>query len=319
MFIEALVNFSTARGGYIKGQIYEVSDWDGDVWCMAGHAKCTTANPPHIVNFLERLDAGKGRPCIFLPHLGEFGHQIMTGLRLVHWNTASEKIVCCKPCEKVLYPSAAGFVTDWKMPAFVKDEETAGSMQSPAAFWPDITARYPNHLPIEQGGLTAGQELLTVHIDERIPFRPRCRGLRPEVLLGVRYRDFHHEKNYPHWNAIAAGLRAEGIRFAVVGGRAGSLHLDGEEWHSGDLDTDAAIEGIQNCRLWVSTDTGSAHLASTVGCNMIVIREPFFGRDFIPRMAAANFGYQTQRLEGAWDEPAAVIKAIVEALEAVAA
>lgn len=319
MFIKVLQNFATVERGFITGEVCEVDDFNGDVWSMNGLCECTTDKPPHIINFFDRLDAAKDRPAIFLPHLGEFGHVCMTGIRLVHWNTASEKIVCCKPGEEVLYPSAAGFVTDWKMPAFVKDIETAGSMRSQPHLWPDLTSRYPDHLAIEQGGLTAHQELLGVRLDERISFRPRRRGLRTDVLLGVRCREFHPEKNFRHWPAVAAGLKAEGIRFAVVGGKPGSLHLDGEEFHTGDMDTDAAVEAIQNCKLWASTDTGSAHLASTVGCNMIVIREAFFGRDFLPRIAAANFGCPTQRLEGVWDEPAAVVGAIVEALEAVPA
>src|SRR5665213_2038721 len=129
MYILMRQTLATASQVYAANEIYEVEKSIGQLWIIANIAVQTTTPPPHIDRFHALLDHGADQPCLFLPHLGEFGHKIMTGIRIVHWHKASEKIVCCKPGEEVLYPSATQFVTDWKSP--ITDAMTVGTMQSP--------------------------------------------------------------------------------------------------------------------------------------------------------------------------------------------
>ncbi|HWE03159.1 MAG TPA: hypothetical protein VG326_12185, partial [Tepidisphaeraceae bacterium] len=279
---------STAMSAFRTGESYEVVDATGAAWIKAGLAVETDLPPEWISDLYARLDVGAGKPCLLLPHLGEFGHRICTGIRICHWHKCDRttSVVAIREGEQVLYPSYRHFITNWTDPT--DDSRRAGTMRSPASMWPDITSRFPDHVAIEQGGLTPTQELIAICPDQRIPFRPKRRGLTAEVLIGVRRRQFHDTKNFPHWQRIADALRAEGITFATIGDRSSSFDLDGQEWHSRDFDTDAAIEGMQSCRLFLSTDTGSAHLAATVGCRQLVIREEFFGRNFVPRMKQVN-------------------------------
>jgi len=224
--------------------------------------------------------------------------------------------MACREGEQVLYPSFQRFVTDWKSP--ITDTLTAGTMRSPVAWWPNITSRYPDHTPIEQGGLTRTQELIALHPEERIPFRPKRRGLKADVLIGVRRRDFSPEKNWNHYQQLADALRAEGISYAVVGDRASSFDLDGMAWTSADYDTDAAIEGMQNCRLFVSSDTGTAHLAAAVGCRQIVFAlHNWKHRNMVPNMEAVNNG-NVQYVADGWENPTKVIDAMMQELTATA-
>ena len=264
---------------------------------------------PHVpepASIYDRLAQGRGRPCLFLPFLGEFGHLMLTHVRLVHFSRASRKVVCCRPGEQVLFPSADAFVTDWADP--VDDAQRMATMRSTAAMWPGLVARHPGHEPVDAGGLYRPHELVVLQPEARIPFRPKRRGLCADVVLGVRHRRFSPERNWPHWRELAAAILSAGLSFAVVGHKATSLDLPGQLCHSGDLDTDAAVELIQNCRLYVGTDTGSSHLAAAVGPRrMLLFREELksTGRDFVDRMRLLTPGLRLMPPE-AWDAPDAV-------------
>ncbi len=220
--------------------------------------------------FIWRLDDGAGRPCLFLPNAGEFGMRILTQVRMIHWHRASRKVVCCRPGEEVLFPSADEFVRDWDDP--LEDARRGGS--GPTSRWPKIEARYPDYNLVQTGGLTTVQERMSVNPELRIPFRPRLRGLKADVVLGIRWRRFAEEKNWHHWQSVSDAIVDAGFTFAVIGRRPTTLDLPGQSHHSSDYaDTDAAIELIQNCRLYVGSDTGTSHLAATVGADMLVFRE----------------------------------------------
>lgn len=259
-----------------------------------------------------RLDHGAGRPCVFLPFLGEIGWLIMWHMRLVHFSKAARKIVCCHRGQECLFPTADEFFYDWQDP--VDDTERAGTDRIERK-WPEIQDRFPGVAPIAAGGLTMDEELIPVHPEQRIPLKPRItRGLKVDVCIGVRNRGFLPDKNYPHWPRVAAELAARGLTFAVIGSQASSYPLDGMACMSGDYgDWDAAIELLQNCRLFVGTDSGGAHLASVANsCPMIVqqVPDPASGttRCFIPRMKLTT-DHQVIRLgQDQWDWPEVLIE-----------
>jgi hypothetical protein len=266
-----------------------------------------------IGSMLTRLAVGAGRPCLFLPFVGEFGHEVMTHIRLVHFHQASEKVVCCRPGHEVLYPSATSFVIDWQDP--VNDLHRIATMRHKAIAWPVIIDQYPNHQVIAAGGLTREQELYCIEPAVRIPFRPRVRNLKVDVVLGVRQRQFAPIRNWTHWKAVANGLRDAGLTFAVMGNRATSFDLDGQSLHTGDYDTDLAIELLKSCKLYVGTDSGGSHLASTIGASMLVFRETASGsRDLTPRMREVN-GRCITALSNAWDRPATIIDKMLKMVD----
>lgn len=229
---------------------------------------------PAIRDLLARLDDGAGRPCLFEPPVGtEFGHEIITYVRLIHFHHASEKIVCCRHGHEVLYPSATTCITDWTdlIPDAIRTGTSRTISMDMVREWPAIRDRYPHHHIVSLGGLSPEQEMYVICPNVQIPFRPKTRGLRADVVFGVRKRDLAAHRNWLHWRRLSEGARAAGFSFAVVGARDTSFDLPGQIAHSGDYDTDAAIELLQNCRLYIGTDSGASHLAAAVGAPMLII------------------------------------------------
>ena len=313
MFIRMLENVGTPAEQLIAGEPYEVTMAMGISLIRHRLAVETTQPPELIAKLLSRLDEGAGREALFLPFVGEFGHLIMTHMRIVHFSRASRKIVCCKPGQEVLFPSADECVTDWTDP--ITDRHRVGTLRDKTLAWPELLARFPAAVPVAAGGMTFTQEVHCIRPDQRIPLRPRLRGLWTDVVIGTRKRDFAPEKNWPHWPAVARALHAAGYSLAVIGDRATSIDLPYQVYHSGDLDADASIELLQNCSLYLGTDSGSAHLAATVGAPMAVLRlVDSRHRDLRPRMEQVNPGRVVSLADDCWDKPQKVIDASLQLL-----
>jgi hypothetical protein len=304
VIVEILENIATPAKLFIQGQVYDLPQHFGQEWVSKGLAKPSTEIPHDIRAIFERLDLGAGKTAVFLPFVGEFGHLCMTHLRIVHFNRAARKIVCCRPGEEILFPSADEFCTDWTDP--MTDLERVATMHAHSFPWNDILARYPQAIPIPSGRLTPEQELAVIHPEIRIPFRPTRRGLTADVLLGVRSRGLFPERNWKHWQALTNALRSHGITFAVLGADGTSHDLEGQVLRTGK-DTSAAIELLQRPgTLYVGTDSGASHLASTVGTKMVLFREDKHrSRNLVPRMKLVND--RITFIENAWDDPDRVI------------
>lgn len=311
MFIDMRKSIVSSDGAYNAGTTYVVDESRGADWIRCGFARETRTPPAHIVELLSRLDEGAGQPCLFLPFVSEFGHEIMTHIRIVHFNRAARKVVCCRPGNEVLYPSADEHVTDWTDP--LTDVERATALSSDLGDFSDVIARYPGHHVVKSGGLDRDQALWSINPTERIPFRPKVRGLSVDVLLGVRHRQLAPDRNWHHWQAIGEALTANGYTFAVVGSRETSFDVAGQVLHTGDHDTDATIELMRNCALWVGSDTGSSHLASTVGCRMLLIHPRPVASSYIPRMTEVNPG-RIDFVAGGWQNPQRVIDRMLATL-----
>src|SRR5690606_22428800 len=162
---------------------------------------------------------------------------------------------------------ADAFFTDWIDP--IPDKRRMGTHRNEIIPWPNIEARFPDHLPWRAGGLTLEQELHCINPDQRITFKPKLRGLKADVVLAPRARAFGAERTWQHLAAVAQSTTPAGDTFAAVGGKDSAQDLPGQVYHTRG-DCDAAIELMQNCRLYIGTDSGASHLASTVGCPMLV-------------------------------------------------
>lgn len=350
MFVEIKENLATESGPYAAGHTYELPDETAQSFIRANHAmpaagpeiKCKNiraamrqliANAAHqqsiammeknlarlTANVKARVDNASGEKVLFEPFIGEVGWLVMWHLRLVHFSAAKHKIVCCRPGQQCLYPSASELCYDWKDP--IPDSHRVGTDRIDRD-WPDLAARFPDAKPVPTGGLAMDEELIPVCIDQKIPIKPRFkRGLKVDVCIGVRQRDFLPAKNYRGWPMIAAALHKKGYTFAIIGSRQSSYPLEGMACMSGDYgDWDSAIELLQNCRVFAGTDSGGAHLASVAnGCPMIVQQVPNLAagttRCFIPRMADTTSYQVTQIGPKHWDEPEVMLDHILRSLE----
>src|ERR1035437_4674171 len=227
--------------------------------------------PDSSPEIARRLKDGEGKRCLFLPFLGEFGHLLMSHIRFTHFHSASEKIVCCRPGEECLFPSASSFVTDWSHP--FPDNRRIGSMRGQRFTWPELCAQFPDAWPVQSGNWTPVEELITIQPSLRLPFKPQLRGLRVDVCIGVRNRTICPERNWRHWQRLADAITANGNTFAIIGIRPTAPDLVGQTYHTSDYDTDAAIELLQSCSLYVGQDSGNSHLAAAAGASMLIFRE----------------------------------------------
>lgn len=312
MYVKMLRSLVTPAETFAAGRVYDVGPSLAKRWEEEGKALPTDECPPAIKTLQQRLEHGAGRSCLFLPPAGmEFGHEVMTHLRIVHFHKASYKVVCCRSGNEVLYPSADAFVTDWHDP--IPDEYRVGTVRSRQVSFPDLQQRFPSLTAIPAGGLTNEEALCCISPDQRILFTPKIRGIRSDVVLGIRQRKFWTARNWSHWQWVADRLRKKGITYSVIGTKETSQTLVGQQHHSGDYDTDAAIELLRGCSLYVSTDCGASHLAATVGVPMLLFRESESGSpDLIPRMQMVN-PHSIQRIDG-WDHPGEVVRGTLEFL-----
>ena len=295
------------------GDVGEVYDSLGVYLKLRGRAIQVEVPDDVEQRFQMRLNQGAGLPCVFYPFLGEFGHQIMYHMRLVHFHKASRKTVCCRRGFEVLYPSADAFDYDWTNP--ISDENTAGTERM-FRDWPEISQRYPGQRMIQGGNTLLTQELFVLG-EGPIPLKPRLRGLKVDVCIGTRARRMDVSKNWQHWGQVARALQAMGMTIAVIGTRETSYPIDGAVM-SGDYgDVDAAVELLQNCTLFLGGDSGCAHLAAAVGAKMLVMPVPVSKR-YLSRMELANPGRVDFFPDDFWNDPQKAIDVASAALAVTA-
>lgn len=314
MYVKMTRTIVTPAEIFSAGVVYDVGPGQGGRWIEGGKAKPTDDQPAAVQTLSARIHAASGRPALFLPPAGmEFGHEVMTHVRIVHFNKAAFKVVCCRPGNEVLYPTANMFFTEWSDP--VPDEYRVGTARSAGIDWGHIVLKFPTCIPVEAGGLTKEEALCCIAPEKTIPLTPKIRGLRADVVLGIRHRQFWTVRNWKYWQYVADRLREKGVTFSVVGAKETSESLIGQLHHSGDYDTDAAVELLQGCKLYVGTDCGASHLAATVGVPMLVFREAKSGApDLTARMQMVN-PHPVEVVPEGWSDPAAVVAAALALLE----
>ena len=265
----------------------------------------------------NKLVQGAGQKVVYTPWMGEAGHQFIYHTRLVHFSPAVEKVVCIQRGMEALYPTATSFDYDWQ--DIVLNAERAGTDRWHRE-WPEIQARYPNHLMLQSGGTSMSQEWITINPEIKIPLNPKRRGLKVDVVLTNR-NDRNEAKNWKGMEEVAKALITVGYTFAIIGKRPGTAPLDGMQFLSGDMDIDAGIEAIQNAKLFIGSDSGCCHLAALVGVPMIVQSIPRLivggpkSRDFVVLMKRINIGHETIQIpEDEWFNPSALIEVALEFL-----
>lgn len=231
-----------------------------------------------------KIEQADGRPALFLPFVGETGWRLMWHIKLVHLSRATFKVVCCKLGEECLYPSADDFAYGWTFCDNDKAIEGTGRIQRE---WWQIRKNLPYGHDLKSGlfevhpEISLLQENVAPLIQAKIPIAPSIRrGLKTDFVIATRKRDLCPENNYPHWPIVADWLQSKGLSFAVIGAPNTSFDLEGSRYYTAEppdpfndqwYGFDAAVELLQNCRCFLGTDSGPAHLAAAVNsCPMIV-------------------------------------------------
>jgi hypothetical protein len=110
-------------------------------------------------------------------------------------------------------------------------------------------------------------------------------------------------------------LKAEGFTVGLIGRQETSFDLPSADVRSWEYDDASAnIELLQNCKLYLGTDTGTSHLAAFCSTPMIVFRDPG-PWPLVDRMAQTTKSF-FKFLPEAWDSPPQVIEAALSYLNA---
>jgi len=238
---------------------------------------------------LEQIKRGSNQPCVFLPFMGEFGFFINTFIRFVHYFKCPKKIVCCRHGEEIFFPSADEFIYDWD--DFQKDEKRLGANipQGDAKYKKlkqDFHKRYPHHQLIE-----VGHEISYRFVQFMpIPLDPFCEEIDVDVVIGPRNRGRDSQRNYPRdkWQKIIDSLKE--YKVGIVGHPDTTFDFPEVAVRNWEYERplDALVTMLKNCRLFISTDTGTSHIAAMCGCPMLIFRKKDWSTDFVPFMKQQN-------------------------------
>jgi len=89
MFVEMLTPCFAPGHAYYAGRVYHVTDASGNALIKAKYAVATDKMPPDIQALYDRLEIGRDAMALFLPFVGEYGHLIMSHVRIVHFSKAN--------------------------------------------------------------------------------------------------------------------------------------------------------------------------------------------------------------------------------------
>lgn len=213
----------------------------------------------------------------FLPWRGEFGQMLMHHVRWIHADPAEFKVVCCRPGDEPLFPSAAKFFYNWE------DAEDAQKktklLKSP---------ENQEYLEIVKQRILQEYQG-TVHPEFRYPLdgcAPQRRGhcpegnfipkpselcaapdIRPDILVAPRFRQHGAHRNFAYWDEVIRGLLAAGHDVGLIG--AEETSLDKAEWGLPSCqkawtykdNLGITLHWMQTAKLVLTTDSGMAHLA----------------------------------------------------------
>lgn len=247
----------------------------------------------------------------FMPFLGEFGVLIGDHLRFVHTYNADYKIVFCERGQECLFPTAAEFRYDWKNP--LPDRRRAGSAHTHRVVNHDALVKSlpPGIRPVmpRRGGWG---NLVTKFFPEASPMLPVV-----DVVIAPRTRQFAQHRNYKHWEVVAADLVSRGLTVGVAGQPDTSVDIScasTHAWKHPNGATEGTVDLLSNCRMFVGSDSGVAHLAAMMNCPSMILPHPECGEHKHTEIKNTHKGFCKVLFE-AWDDPQVVLSSIFEAFQ----
>ena len=250
------------------------------------------------------------RKLVILPFYGEFGFYILNHIRWCYGSDMEENIICCLPGHECLYPHADAFFYDWINP--LPDDIRSGDFTSSKSGWQqydtELTKRlsniYPDHKIVRPTYLSYWDTCDT------IKFKPKVEHLLPnvDIVVAPRRRAFCNERNYRHWTNVVKELRKK-YTVGIAGNPDYSFQLDADAyaWNHPGGHTEGTIDLLQNCKLFVSTDTGVGHLGAFLDTPMLVFRNDDHGYMGVIKKANQN---SCKRLWGIWNDPRRLLACI---------
>jgi hypothetical protein len=251
---------------------------------------------------------------------------------VVHALAATKKIVCHELGDEALFPSASELVECPRM----CDSDRRDTAANDLSYLMRLQNRLLTHMDIDEVFIPDHR------ICERAYFRPTPYlavdiGDSIDVVLCPRQRQYGQEKNWPHWRYLCELLKARGYRLFAAGAPDSSDRSLTEAIPSSwqyQRYLDATIAAMRRTRLVVATDSGLAHLAVWCGTPILLISHQ--NRLVAPGPVRDGSGTITRKhywpinmrhyssenhlcaqicvLDHTWDDPHAVVNAVITAL-----
>jgi len=246
------------------------------------------------MNYIEKLKEilTFNNKVFILPHYGEFGWFVLRYMKQVYLVESDEKIVCCKKGDECFFPSANSFFYDWD--SNLSNHGKKGwhtSLEDKKKLVQRILREYKDYKIIDLGTIPIERTFnfddyvskidvdfyhkLQKEVFDKVSFdlSPKLNDLKTDIVFGARYRNRSGYKNWKHWNELGVFLKDKGLSVSVVGLKEDSFFVENADIHAYDFDVpqSATIELIKNCKLFIGSDTGTTHLASFLGKNVVIV------------------------------------------------
>lgn len=229
---------------------------------------------------------------IVLLHYGEFGWFIIRHILLFHIVSSAKKVICCKRGEESFFPDADDFFYDFEDAWEYADKRGYKDLaKDKIDIISKIKMRYSNYKILDFGFSTINDvfhfdseikkiepfiyenlyDILSTNVD--FDLTPKLNYIKTDVVFGARKRKNAVTRNWKYWKGLGLLVNMESLTFSVVGLRDTTFNVERSKYYSWEFknSNDAAIELIKNCKLFIGSDTGTAHLAAFLKKPIIIV------------------------------------------------
>lgn len=244
---------------------------------------------------------------IILPFEGEFGGYVSLFIKEVDLlKTNYEKIVCCRAGEECLFPSAQGFFYDWEPSisdreknAFIKNvisEETINKIKNKILqtvnkeINPIVDFHYlGGFCPYWPYYKNKKVKWFTLPIFKHFfPLSPtNCKTPDIDICIAARKREAASFRNYSNWDKVADWLTRRKMEVAILGKKETTQQMNNVSCYSYNYGgVNACVELLRKAKLFITTDTGLAHLNNFIETPMLILPVPGWKGE--PEMLSIN-------------------------------
>lgn len=247
-------------------------------------------------------------PDVAPPFFGELGWYISKHVRYIHAFQSNDKVVCCQRGDEPLYPTAKRFFYDFENPVLDKDRGDDSEHHVRIAKY-QIASKLGKVIDVPF------QCFPNIKFDLDLPF-PKLE--KADLVIGARHRQHVPGRNWPHWTHLVNKIRERKptLKIGVIGIHETSDHVpvDVYGWDHPFGPMRGAIDLLSRCKLYLGTDTGSSHLASLIGCPILLFSRQVVHWRMVNVIQEGTRGPFDNLDDAIWDEPDRLVEEVVKRL-----
>ena len=231
------------------------------------------------------------KPCVILPHYGEFGWFIFRYMKIVYSIKSPHKIVCCNKGEEILFPNSDNFFYEWENPLPYSERNGFRDYNNDSKYIliEKLKKTFPDHEIVDLSSWKIIENVFCyikqvehLHMfyhwqDIEFDIKVQEKKLPVDIVLGARSRSKNIKRNWPHWDEFSGILRKNNITFAVVGEPNNTYKVPNANYYSWDFQNniEMIIYFLKKSLFFVGNDTGTAHIANFLRKDIFVINKQY--------------------------------------------